>query len=66
MKIAMRAKGKTEGRWKKVVDRNYRDEAQWPSFSLADAFRDPTDLERFKQSVLALKEAIRDLDESPA
>jgi len=27
MKIAMRARGETEGRWRKVVDRNYRDEA---------------------------------------
>jgi len=36
---------------------------KWPNFSLARAFSDPADLEQFEQSVLALKEAIRCLDE---
>ncbi len=39
---------------------------KWPNFSLARAFSDPADLEQFEQSVLALKEAIRRLDTSPA
>ncbi len=38
------------------------DLTKWPSFSLARAFSDPANLERFKQSVLALKEAIHRLD----